>query len=280
MASLGTVYRKPSGSNLALLILELALLSVLVGCSTSRYGRGWGEDATALPGWERMGEAIKSAALDPNTWIPTAGAAVFGLTGLDESVSDWASEETPLFGSQDNAANASDNLRTASEVCWISTILLAPSGEEIEEILPAKLKGTAVEVAAVETTKSLTGILKNIARRERPNGMDNASFPSGHTSSSFVFSSLARTNLDWFDMNAGVRKTLQCGLTTVAAGTGWARIEAGVHYPSDVLFGAALGNFLSVFFTSAFLGMEDDCPVSVSFAPTSDGAKLCFHILF
>jgi hypothetical protein len=274
------MYRKPSGFDLALLILPVVLMPFLSGCATSRYGRGWGEDATALPGWERIGKAVKSAALDPYTWIPTAGAAVFGLTDLDESVSDWASDNTPLFGSQDCAGKASDNLRDASEVCWITTIILAPSGDDIGQMLTAKLKGSAVEVAAVYTTKNLTVALKRATERERPNGMDDKSFPSGHTSSAFIYSSLARTNLDWFDMNDGVRKTLQYGLTTVAAGTGWARIEAGVHYPSDVLFGAALGNFLSVFFTRAFLGAQGACPVGVSFAPTTGGAEMCINVLF
>jgi hypothetical protein len=105
------------------------------------------EDATDLPGWKRIGETAKSAALDPCTWIPTAGAAVFGLTGLDENVSNWASENTPLFGTQDNAGKASDNLRDASEVCWIVTIILVTSGDKIEKMLPAKLKGAAAFVA-------------------------------------------------------------------------------------------------------------------------------------
>ncbi|MBD3343874.1 MAG: hypothetical protein GF401_02280 [Chitinivibrionales bacterium] len=30
-------------------------------------------------------------------------------------------------------------------------------------------------------------------------------------------------------------------------GTGWARVEAQKHYPTDVLVGAALGNFCATF---------------------------------
>ena len=276
----GIYRRRPSGFNLTLLILPVVLLSVLTGCATSRYGRGWGQDATALPGWKRIGEAARDAALDPRTWAPTAGAAVFGLTDLDENVSDWAWEKTPLFGSCENANQVGDYLNDASAACWITTMLLAPSGDEIDDIVTAKLKGAAVEVTAVSTTFGLTEVLKHTTRRERPNEADNRSFPSLHTSSSFVCSSMACTNLDWFDMNAGLRTTLQCGVTTLAVGTGWARVECGAHYPSDVLFGAALGNFLSVFFTKAFLGTEDNYLVSADFAPTSGGAKLSFNVLF
>ena len=34
----------------------------------------------------------------------------------------------------------------------------------------------------------------------------------------------------------------------------WARIEAGAHFPSDTLLGAALGNFVASFVNDAFLG--------------------------
>jgi hypothetical protein len=47
--------------------------------------------------------------------------------------------------------------------------------------------------------------------------------------------------------------------------TAWARIEAGAHYPTDVLAGAALGNFVSLFVHDAFLG--GDCSVSVTVTP-------------
>jgi len=42
----------------------------------------------------------------------------------------------------------------------------------------------------------------------------------------------------------------------VALGTGWARVEAQKHYPSDVLAGMALGNFMAAFIYDAFMGLE------------------------
>ena len=37
-----------------------------------------------------------------------------------------------------------------------------------------------------------------------------------------------------------------------AIGCAWARVESGAHYPSDVLAGAALGNFTTLFIQEAF----------------------------
>ena len=38
--------------------------------------------------------------------------------------------------------------------------------------------------------------------------------------------------------------------------TGWARLEGNRHYPSDVLFGFALGNFIAAFMNDAFVTPE------------------------
>lgn len=46
---------------------------------------------------------------------------------------------------------------------------------------------------------------------------------------------------------------LKTRVGTLAVGTAWARVEADVHYPSDVLTGLALGHFIAAFFNEAFL---------------------------
>jgi membrane-associated phospholipid phosphatase len=174
---------------------------------------------------------------------------------------------------------ASDNLKKISEVSWIVTVLLAPSGDEIGKVLTAKVKGTVVELVALSTTRGMTGFLRYTTQREHPSGIDKESFPSDHVSGSFSYTSLTRTNLEWFDMNINVRRAQQYGLVSVATGAGWARVDAGAHYPSDVLFGAALGNFLSVFFTRAFLGVGNVYNVKAGLTPVSGGAKFYIYVI-
>jgi membrane-associated phospholipid phosphatase len=62
---------------------------------------------------------------------------------------------------------------------------------------------------------------------------DNGSFPSGHATLAFAAATSLSLSIDlWY-----VTLPTYAWATTVA----WARLRQGVHYPSDVLAGAALG---------------------------------------
>lgn len=225
------------------------------GCSTLPNGRGWGEDATYAPGWERVKQAAENAAKDPWVWGPLIGAAAFQIDDWDRDVADWAREHTPVFGSQQNAEQWSDDLRTASSIAHYVTIVATPSGAEAGDWLLNKTKGALVGVVAVSTTTAITRQLKTAIDRERPNGLSGESFPSGHTASSAVHTRLASRNLEAIEMDDSTRRALDIGLTALTIGTSWSRIEAGWHYPSDTLFSMALGNFLASFVNDAFLGL-------------------------
>jgi hypothetical protein len=243
----------------------------LAGCGTLPSGHGCGEDATWRPGWERVRTSAVNAARDPWVWAPLAGAAVMQIDNLDERTADWAREHTPIFGSQRNAEEWSDDLRTASALVHYATIVATPSGDEFGDWLVNKAKGTLVDVAAVSTTVAVTRALKTSVGRERPNGTDDESFPSGHTSSSAVHTRLASRNLRSIDMPAGARRTLDVGLYALTIGTSWSRIEAGWHFPADTMFSMALGNFIASFVNDAFLGL-DTGTASLTLATTPDGA--------
>jgi len=75
---------------------------------------------------------------------------------------------------------------------------------------------------------------KKIARRERPNGSDNQSFPSGHATNAFAIATAIAT--DYRDKPA-VPVIAYALATTVAL----ARVHENVHFPSDVVAGALIG---------------------------------------
>ncbi|HJY41230.1 MAG TPA: hypothetical protein VJ303_08340, partial [Steroidobacteraceae bacterium] len=141
-----------------------------------------------------MRTAAVDAARDPWVWAPLAGAAVLQIDDLDRRTADWAREHTPVFGSQRNAENWSDDLRTASALAHYATIVATPGGDEFGEWVANKARGTLVDVAAVSATVAITRSLKMSVGRTRPNGEDDESFPSGHTSSSAVHTRLASRN--------------------------------------------------------------------------------------
>jgi len=261
-----------------ILLAVTAVSLICDGCTVLPSGRAWGADATLRPGWERVGQAAVGAARDPWVWAPAAGALVFQLNSFDRKTSDWAREHRPIYGSFENAQRWSNNLRAACGFSMAGTLIATPSGTDATEWLQNKLMGGGVELAAVGATTFATTVLKNTTGRTRPNGADDESFPSGHTSSAAVSCRLAKINLDSIDISEGARLATDIGLDVTVIGTAWARVEAGEHFPSDVLAGMALGNFIAKFVTDAFL--EPQANQSVSLAVASGGAQLSWNVHF
>ena len=165
------------------------LLATLCGCATTsdqftQNSRAWGSDATLLPSWHRIGRAAANAARDPQTWGPVVGAALFSATDWDKDVSDWAQRHHPVYGSQDAALTASDDLRDGAKYGAIVTALLTPNGPDATAASIGKLKGMGLQLGAYVATESVTTVFKRGVARRRPSGANNRSFPSGHTVSS------------------------------------------------------------------------------------------------
>jgi membrane-associated phospholipid phosphatase len=101
-------------------------------------------------------------------------------------------------------------------------------------------------------TYSLALLTKNVVSRMRPDGSDNESFFSGHTSTAFCTASYISLELnDWYDRweftktNDALRLTLKIGsdisLYAGATYVAYARMHDEKHYLSDVAVGAVVG---------------------------------------
>jgi hypothetical protein len=247
----------------------LLLIHMLAGGCAATNERGFWGKGVDWPDGRRLGQSALAAVRHPQVWAPLAGAAVIGVGGWDDDISDWAVKETPLFGN--NAADVSDNLRTFNAGAWLVSAFLTPS-----DSLESRARGLLVQGAAVTIEHYSVKGLKSITGRERPNGLDDESMPSGHTSRASVGAALAATNLDYMDMPEWARSSLQIGLYGTAAATGWARVEAEKHYPTDVLVGYAVGQFIARFMHGAFF--NDEAPTAVHFRPTPGGGEVTFVI--
>ena len=146
--------------------------------------------------------------------------------------------------------------------------------------LSAKAKGFAVGAAAMGTTIGLTDLFKEISDRERPLGQDDDSLPSGHASLTSVSARLTSENLRYYEMSRGTHIAANAGLAGLVLTTAWARVEAGEHHPADVLAGAALGNFLAVFATEAFLRDSLGESAILNAAARRDGIEIGMAIAF
>jgi hypothetical protein len=231
------------------------------------------------PGWERVRVSAVNAARDPWVWSPLLGAGVLQIDNWDHRVSDWARTETPLFGSTANAEHWSDDLRSTAVVAHAASVLFTPSGDSGSEWMLNKLKGYSVQLGAAAVAGGTTAVLKKTTNRERPNGKDTESFPSGHATVSAVYDRLAAENLDSIDMSGGARVGLKAGLDAVTIATSWARIEAGAHFPSDTLVSIAIGNFCGEFFNHAFLGLGGP-GASLAFVPLPRGGEVRWQVSF
>jgi membrane-associated phospholipid phosphatase len=256
---------------LAFAALLLAGIS-FTGCGVMSSGRGWGQDATLTPGWERLGRAAVNAAKSPATWAPAAGALALQIGDADHKISAWASKNTPIFGSQRNAQKWGDFLLESSGTVWALSALATPSGDSEMDWAVNKAKGFGVQLAAGIVTRETVGYLKTATDRTRPNGNDQVSFPSAHAAGSAVYATLAARNISALEWSPFATTASRIGLGAIAAATAWSRVEGNFHYPSDVLAGAAIGHFFGAFITDAFLGRDDSRRANILFEPNRHGA--------
>ena len=262
-----------------LLIVLVGMPFSVTGCGTMKNGRAWGEDVFRPPEGERMWNAARNAFLNPQTWVPLAGAAVFAIDDLDEQTSNWAVRHNPIFGSVDNAKDYSDDLKDILEAEAIVTAILTPSDKDAYQWGKSKLKGGLVELAAFGATAGATDIIKDVTDRQRPDKSNDNSFPSAHASRAFSAATLSNRNLKYIEINDTLRTGLQITNTVMASGVAWARVEGDRHYPSDVLFGAALGHFLTAFIHDAFLNLPED-EVELGVYPNKDGVIVAVSFRF
>jgi hypothetical protein len=257
--------------------LSPLLFLTLYGCGTLPNGRGWGQDATLSPGWDRIKMAAIKASSSPETWAPVAVALALQIDDLDGRISDWASANTPVFGSRGHADKWSDHLVNSSGAVYLITVLATPSGDDPPEWLKSKFKGLMAGTAAWGLTAGATDLLKGGLARTRPDGSEKRSLPSGHTSAAASFTTLARYNIRMLSLPSMGAAAMKMGVAGIAAGTAWATIEANRHYPSDVLSGYALGHFLSTFINDAFLGTDYKKDAFFIIDPLKDGVMVSMH---
>jgi membrane-associated phospholipid phosphatase len=95
------------------------------------------------------------------------------------------------------------------------------------------------------TDIATTYALKNIIGKTRPNGKDDESFPSGHTSVAFQGAAFIHERY-------GLKYAAAAYLG--ASYVGWRRVATDNHYPIDVVAGAAIGIASSFIFTKPYKG--------------------------
>jgi len=243
-------------------------ISALLAASVLMGGCAAGP-APLWPDRQAWRNAVHDAVRDPATWAPAAGAAVVAAGGWDHDISSWAVRNAPVFGSVDDARRWSNRLHVATHAGMLLGALL-PS-----DTVTGRFERVVVSAGGTLAADMSSHILKHATGRTRPNGADDQSFPSGHATRSAASAAIGVRHFEQAEITPGARRALDTSLYLMSGATAWARVEAGVHYPTDVLAGMAIGNFVGRVVHDAWLG--DRAPV-VAIVPEQKGVSVLVDI--
>ena len=148
------------------------------------------------------------------------------------------------------------------------------------DISPEDYERPFVFMKTMLYTYGVTEITKNWVARTRPDGSDDRSFFSGHTSGTFAMSAFVYRELsDWMNSRSGLKDPTERTLlnaTAFAACYGWAayvgyaRIHDRAHYLSDVLVGAAVGTAIgNIMYDLHFGAPGYDQSLRIGFTPST-----------
>ena len=97
------------------------------------------------------------------------------------------------------------------------------------------------------STLAVTQGVKASVNKTRPDGSDNKSFPSGHSSASFQAASFIQMRYGW---KYGIPAYLTSSYVA------WTRVKAKKHFVVDVMAGASLGVLSNLIFTDEYSGVR------------------------
>ncbi|MDP8235204.1 MAG: phosphatase PAP2 family protein [Candidatus Erginobacter occultus] len=238
-------------------------------------------DITLCPDLPRFLAAAREAALDPDTWAPAIGAGIMSIDDWDGKVSTWACGHHPVFGSRQKALDASDWLRDGlSFWSYITTAFPPYEGNTTARKVGNKSIELLVNFGTFEAVGATTDGLKRLTDRTRPDGSNRMSFPSAHASRAFTAAAFASANLRISPMAEPYDAILAYTGRGAAWLTGWARIEGGKHYPTDVLASACLANFFTVLIHRTFISREREDSITIAVIPIGRGIQSVIRVNF
>ena len=225
----------------------------------------------------RRGESLITSC----TFLTTAALAAWAASGKDWQLSSYASKHTPVYGSNARAGKASTVLEFTSVgvAALIYVITYFPPVDELFDYPVHQIYTTgrfpqgggpsaqnsltaidAAKAAAVSgvLTSTTTELLKKYTLRPRPDATDTLSFPSGHTTAAAWANRYSAVMISGFNLPPRYEYPARGALALLTLGTAWGRVEAGRHYPSDVIAGALIGVALT---DASFAIFQPDSPM-------------------
>lgn len=158
-----------------------------------------------------------------------------------------------------------DALQTTGDILQIALPVAAGVSTFFTNPEPGQLwdrQGTRQFAFHYASAWSTTYVLKFIVSKQRPNGENRSSFPSGHTMSAFAGASFIDGRYGW---HWGLPAYALAGLT------GYSRVASSWHFADDVVAGASIGMIYSWLYVSPQ-------PGKFSLLPTVQGDLIGFTL--
>ncbi|MBF0380093.1 MAG: hypothetical protein HQL69_03690 [Magnetococcales bacterium] len=225
------------------IIIRIALLLILSGCSTKHLDGAWTQTK----------KASYNAVTDTMTWAPAIAAVPLYLTKADDEITDYFMDNNYINeGSHETYTHI-------SEAITLSTALLVP-----DDKLETKAKRFAVETGAYAVARQSTDLLSKNIHKESPNGKHNGSIGSHHAISPFAGVAMTRRNVEQMNIPEWGKNSIVGTNYLFASSYALMRVQQGGHSFADQLISMSVGNFIGLFVHDLFMMEDKEIAVGVS----------------
>jgi len=157
--------------------------------------------------------------------VLVGGAAGAAVIGADDSIVAYFEREN-RWGSFSGVGTELGKSQLIGPAIGVSLLVSRLSkNDEFRDLSYSLAQGFIV-------TNVITGSIKKIAGRDRPDGTSTNSFPSGHTSNSFTWATIAQRRYGW---------KVGAPAYAIASYVGVSRLQSRKHHLTDIIAGATIG---------------------------------------
>jgi membrane-associated phospholipid phosphatase len=197
--------------------------------AAAQAGAPGGADDSAAPSFKLFGRGLLltfGPSLFHRDTIPplVVGMVAAGaISTWDQDISDHFRDEWPALGDAGQVAGGTGVM--AATTIGLVVASKYTDSSRFKKMAFAFAQSIVVENTIVQATKFAVG-------RERPDGSNHQSFPSGHSADTFTLATVVTHYYGW---KWGTPFYAFAGLVAAS------RIEKGKHWPSDTVAGATIG---------------------------------------